>query len=80
MPISSLIVTTAPGLSAHAVTLIDEFDNAEVTDHHGDQLVVITDTVSRGADKDLWHRIENTPGVIKVDAIYNNFEDIDQPS
>ena len=77
MPITSLIVRSKAGQAQSVAESIGAIPNAEVTDQVGHELVVITDTVDTAEDRRLWDCLEMLPGVLAVDAIYHNFEDME---
>lgn len=79
MPISSLIVRTkANETNVIADQIRNTVDHTEVSNIEGDNIVVLTDTATRDEDKEIWGKIESIPGVLKVDLIYHNFEDLEE--
>ena len=76
MPISSLVVTTRQGHAARVAATLRGLDGVTVTDIRGEELVVVTETPDRGADKRVWDRVEATDHVLGVSLVYHNFEDL----
>lgn len=77
MPISSLIVRTRPECAQHVATRVIEFEGASAPERREDCIVVLTETADRDADKELWGAIQAIDGVMGVDLIYHDFEDLD---
>lgn len=75
MPISSLIVRIKKNKTQEIAQIINNFNEASVSDIHDENIVVITETNKQSEDKELWMKIENVPGVLQCDLIYHNFED-----
>jgi len=78
MPVSSLIVRTTAGAApraAHAVGALAGVTSCAVDDT---DLVVITETRATAEDEALWKRIEQVEGVLAVELIYHNFEDLEE--
>lgn len=77
MPISSLIIRTTTERAAEVAEVANAIEGVSVTDIQGANLVTVTETDSRQDDKKLWDQLEKIEGVIAVDAIYHNFEDLE---
>ena len=75
MPISSLIVRTAPESTGDVADSIQAMSGASVSHIQDDDIVVLTETDSTYMDKALWDAIEQVKGVQTVELIYHNFED-----
>ncbi|MHC4781088.1 MAG: chaperone NapD [Planctomycetota bacterium] len=77
MPVSGLIVRVKAGETERVSKEIGRIPGAEVTDVMGDCIVTVTDTANPAHDRRLWKQLEELPGVIKVDGVYRNFEDVE---
>lgn len=80
MPISSLIVRTKSERTQNVASSIGEITGAEVSRIEAESIVVITDTRDQHQDRRIWDAIEAMPGVIGVNLIYHNFEDLENES
>lgn len=78
MPVSSLIIQADPKLLDEVRNAINELNGASVTRVEGASLVTITETTTKSEDKSLWEDFERIPGVISVNLIYHNFEDLEE--
>lgn len=80
MPISSLLVRTAPDARSAVADRLGKWDGVTVTDRVRDALVVVTETLDSREDRRLLERIEGTPGVVAAALVYHNFEDQEDAS
>ncbi len=78
MPITSLIIGTAPGESANVAQQLADVPYVTITDVKEDSIIVITDTPQSEDDKTCWDAFTGIPGVVSSDVIYHNFEDVEQ--
>ena len=76
MPISSLIVVVEESRVDDVVGVINSLPGAKVTKTEGTNILTLTETDSPEADKGLWDSLENIPGVVGVNLVYHNFEDV----
>ncbi len=76
MPISSLIVRSGEDTVDAVVQAIGQMPGASVVEVQGGAVAALTETDDKIQDKALWDRMEQLPGVVKVDLIYHNFEDV----
>ena len=75
MPISSLIIRTEKNRTKEVADILNNFEEAEISEIHDEDIIIITETKEQIDDKALWEQIEKIPGVVKCDLIYHNFED-----
>lgn len=80
MPVSSLILKVRDGAAEEVATRLRAMPGVEVEDGPDGQLVVVTDTPDREADKNLGAAIDAVPGVVSQTLIYHNFEDVEEES
>ncbi len=80
MPISSLIVRAAPEMAKQVADHIRRLSGADVSRIQGDSIVAVTETETREQDKKLWDDMKAIDGVLGVDLIYHNFEDMEHGS
>lgn len=75
MPITSLILECRPdaGAAASGLCAIPEVELVERNDPF---LVVVTDTLSRAADKGVYEALRNLPGVVTATPVFCNQEDL----
>ena len=52
--------------------------NLAVVKRVDNSLLVITETDATSEDEALWKRIEGVAGVVAVELIYHNFEDLEK--
>jgi len=76
MPISSLIVKTEPGRSAEVVAVVTGLPGITVSCAESDQLLAITDAPTEEGYRELFNQMEAIPGVISVNLVYHNTEDV----
>ncbi len=80
MPITSLIISCAPGTSEAVAAEIAEMPYIEVTDVRDDVVIIITDTPDSDRDQETWDSLVAVPDVYASDIIYHNFEDVELES
>ena len=76
MPITSLILECSPQKTAGVDAAVGMLPGAEVAESRDNFLVVVTDTTSRKADKDLVNSLADISGVICTTTVYTNREDV----
>ena len=77
MPISSLIVRTEEGHTAEIGALLATHPAIEVSHVAESAVAIVTETPEDSVDKLLWKQIEGMAGVMHVELIYHNFEDLE---
>lgn len=76
MPVSGLIVRTRPSQAravAHACATVP---SVEVTHVDAAALVVVTQGNTEAADRQAMESLQKLAGVVAVELIYHNFEDV----
>jgi nitrate reductase NapAB chaperone NapD len=76
MPISSIIVRTGKATQDAVVEAIANLPGATVSDVEPTGLIVLTETAESSEDKYLWDVISQMDGVLSMDLIYHNFEEL----
>ncbi len=76
MPITSLLIRTKAERTAAIADEAALLQGVEIAEIRNDIIVAVTDTATRDEDKGLWDTLEQITGVLTVDAIYHNFEDV----
>lgn len=76
MPIASLVVRATLDMVDEVAQKIDEINGVTVTYVDGEKLVVLTETNSRDEDLETWEVIKGLNGVINLDLIYYNYEEV----
>jgi nitrate reductase NapAB chaperone NapD len=79
MPVSSMIVRTEKQRTREVAEGLRAWEEVSVSEVHGVNLVVVTETPTQDLDSSLWERIEAMAGVLHCDLIYHNFEDEEGP-
>ncbi len=80
MPITSFVIQTQPDQTTSVIECIGCLPGASVTEQQDSKLIVITETANTEQDRALWNQMEQLDGVVTVDAIYHNFEDLGEDS
>jgi nitrate reductase NapAB chaperone NapD len=75
MPISSLIVRTRSERTREVAESLKALKEVLVSEIHGENIIILTETPQQSYDKNLWDKIEKISGVLQCDLIYHNFED-----
>ena len=78
MPISSLIVRTGEPDASRIVPALEAIGAVTSCDAQGPNIIVITETDATSEDEALWKTIEGVEGVVAVELIYHNFEDLEK--
>jgi nitrate reductase NapAB chaperone NapD len=78
MPISSLLVKAQSKDVERIAGAIGAMPGAQVFRVAGEDIAVLTETTDRDEDKGIWDAVEALPGVVKIDLIYTNFEDLEE--
>ena len=78
MPVSSLIVGTQEHQVGRVAEAIDRMPSTSVCRVVQNDIVVLTETRDQEEDRQLWNRMKQIPGVLTVDLIYHNFEDVEE--
>lgn len=78
MPISSIVIKSREDKTDQVVTGLKALAAVTIEHIKNDHIVAVTETLDHDEDKDLWAQIENMPGVMQLDLIYHNFEDIEE--
>ena len=78
MPIASIVVRTKDDCLEEVVDQVKQYEGVSISDIGRDKFIVVSETETREQDKNLWERLEAVPGVLKVDLIYYNFEDLEE--
>ena len=78
MPISSLVIKVAEHEVEKVVEKISSLNGARVSDTIGNSIVTLTETASTAQDKEMLEQLEQIEGVISVNLIYHNFEDVEE--
>lgn len=75
MPISSLIIRTDQDKTKEVAQRLEAMKEATVSEVHGQNIVLVTETKTQDQDEALWEEIKQVPGVLQCDLIFHNFED-----
>ena len=76
MPISGVIVRTQP-LECEAVAQrCQGLPQVTITHVQDDALVLVTDTPDAACERDVVGTLQRIDGVVAVEVIYHNFEDL----
>lgn len=75
MPVSSMIVRTEKHQTREVAERLEAWEEISISEIHGENIVVVTETPAQDRDRGLWERIETMAGVLQCDLIYHNFED-----
>lgn len=78
MPVSSLIVSTQEHQAGRVAEAIDQMPSTSVCRVIQNDIVVLTETRDQQEDQRLWEQMKQIPGVLAVDLIYHNFEDVEE--
>ncbi|MBI2422368.1 MAG: chaperone NapD [Candidatus Hydrogenedentes bacterium] len=77
MPISGVILRTqpltCPAVAQHCLLL----PYITITHQQDDALVLVTDTPDARCERDIVGTLERIDGVVAVEVIYHNFEDLE---
>ncbi len=77
MPVTGLVIQAERDCVNSVTTKIEDLENAEVTDVEQQKIIAVTATEDPGEDKYLIAAIQSIEGVVCVNAIYHNFEDME---
>ena len=77
MPITGLLLTCQPDQMEQIERVVDERPKSEVRATRAEQLIVVTDTVDLSEDRCEVEALGNIPGVVAVQVVYCNVEDLD---
>ena len=77
MPVSSFMIHVKNGTVRKSIEQLNGMKGVTVLENKQDKIVALSETSSRKEDRDLWDEIGNLPGVITLNLIYHNHEDLE---
>jgi nitrate reductase NapAB chaperone NapD len=75
MPISSMLVDVEPGTEDEVTLHLTGMEGVTVQGRGGGRVVVVTDTASVEADRDLTASIRDVPHVVHANVVFTSVED-----
>jgi nitrate reductase NapAB chaperone NapD len=77
IPISSLILRIGEGYSEAVRATVSSMEGVTISSEGENALAILSETVHPKEDKAIWAQLENIEGVLALELVYHNFEDME---